>query len=110
MVPAKDFELSKRFYTDMGFQPREIADGLVEMNAGPYSFLLQNYYVKDWADNFVIHMAVSDLNLWWERIVSLDLASRYGVRTGPPKQEDWGLVFGIIDPSGVLWRISESRD
>jgi hypothetical protein len=22
--------------------------------------------------------------------------------------EDWGLVAGVIDPSGVLWRIAEA--
>jgi hypothetical protein len=37
--------------------------------------------VREWADNFVIHIAVSDLSLWWNRIVSLDLAGRYGVKT-----------------------------
>jgi hypothetical protein len=43
----------------------------------------------------------------------LDLASRYGVRTMAPNDEGWALVAGVIDPSGVLWRIAQnsaSRD
>ena len=107
MMPAKDFEISKRFYTDLGFQPHMLTDGLVEMSLGAYSFILQNYYVQQWADNFVMHMRVSDVRLWWDHIVALDLPSRYGVNTKAPQLEDWGLVAGVMDPSGVLWRIAE---
>ena len=32
MVPARDFELSKRFYVELGFQPRPLTDRLVEMH------------------------------------------------------------------------------
>lgn len=107
VLPAKDFETSKRFYAELGFEQRTLTDTLVEMRFGAHSFLLQGHYVEQWANNFVIHLIVTDLNAWWEHIVALDLASRYGVKTRAPRQEDWGLVAGIVDPSGVLWRIAE---
>jgi hypothetical protein len=107
VLPAKDFETSKRFYVDMGFEQRTLADGLVEMRLSALVFLLQRYYVEQWADNCVIHATVSDVNMWWEHIVMLDLAGRYGVKTDAPRQEDWGLVAGVVDPSGVLWRFAE---
>ena len=112
MVPAKDFELSRKFYVELGFEPRTLTDHLVEMQLGAFSFVLQAYYVEQWADNLVMHMRVSDVKLWWDHIDSLNLASRYGVKTQAPQLEDWGLVAGVIDPSGVLWRIAEagSRD
>jgi len=109
MVPAKNFEVSTRFYVELGFRPEVlIADRLIEMHLGAYSFMLQNYYVQQWADNFVIHMRVSDVNAWWDHIVAHDLPSRYGVRIVAPQQEAWGLVANVIDPSGVLWRIAQS--
>ena len=108
MVPAKDFELSERFYVELGFEPKILTDRLVEMQLGAFSFILQAYYVQQWADNFVMHMRVSDVKLWWDHIVGLDLASRYGVKTRAPQMEDWGLVADVIDPSGVLWRIAEA--
>jgi len=109
VVPAKTFDVSVRFYADLGFRPRVlIPDRLVEMHLGLFCFMLQNYYVQQWADNSVIHLRVSDVKLWWDHIVSLDLASRYNVKTLAPRQEEWGLVAGIVDPSGVLWRIAES--
>ncbi len=107
MVPAKDFEISKRFYEELGFRPQILSGGLVEMRLGAYSFLLQNYYVEQWANNFVMHMRVSDVNLWWERIVSLHLPDRYGIKMKAPHLESWGSVADIVDPSGVLWRIAE---
>jgi hypothetical protein len=108
MVPAKDFEVSRRFYVDLGFHPQvRIPDRLIEMHLGSYSFMLQNYYVQQWADNFVMHMGVTDVRTWWNHIVSLDLPARYGVKTMSPQDEGWALVAGVIDPSGVLWRISQ---
>jgi DNA-binding CsgD family transcriptional regulator len=81
MVPAKDFEMSKRFYLELGFHPRTLTDRLVEMQLGVFSFILQSYYVREWADNFVVQVTVSDVGLWWDHIVSLDLPARYGVTT-----------------------------
>jgi hypothetical protein len=107
MVPAKDFEISKRFYVDLGFHPRPLTDRLVEMQIGVFSFILQAYYVREWADNFVVHVTVSDVGMWWDRIVSLDLSARYGVKTKAPQSEGWAVVAGVTDPSGVLWRIAE---
>lgn len=106
MLPARDFEVSARFYEELGFSATVLAEGLVEMHLGVYSFILQNYYVEQWANNFVMHMRVSDVSRWWERIVSLDLEKRYGVRIRAPHPESWGTVIDVIDPSGVLWRIA----
>ena len=108
-LPARDFERSRQFYTELGFRAEPLGDALVEMHMGPYSFLLQNYYVEQWAGNFVMHMLVSDLDAWWRHIDSLDLASSYGVdRPRAPKMESWGLkVAYVVDPSGVLWHFAE---
>ncbi len=38
MVPAKTFEISKRFYVDIGFQARPLTDNLIEMHLGAYAF------------------------------------------------------------------------
>jgi len=110
IAPAKDFVTSKQFYCDLGFQPRMLTDNLAEMSLGPCSFLLQDYYVRDWADNFVIRLYVSNLQPWWDRIVAADLATRYGVKTRAPHWADWGAtVAHLIDPAGVLWWLHETQ-
>lgn len=106
MVPSRDFETSRRFYEELGFRTEVLTDGLWKMHLGVYSFILQDYYVEQWANNFVLHMRVSDVNLWWHRIVSLKLTEHYGIRATRPHPESWGTVLDIVDPSGVLWRIA----
>jgi Glyoxalase/Bleomycin resistance protein/Dioxygenase superfamily len=110
-MPAKDFETSVSFYADLGFTVRRLDEGLASIELGPFAFLLQNYYVEQWAGNFMMHMTVSDLEAWWKRIESLDLASRYKVRAPTaPALQPWGLtVTYVVDPSGVLWHIAQKR-
>ncbi len=110
-VPAKDFDASKRFYIELGFRAEPLGDGLVEMHLGPYSFLLQDYYVEQWAGNFMMHVLVDDLEAWWSHIAALDLASRYDVESPrAPKMQSWGLkVAYVVDPAGVLWHFAQIR-
>ena len=112
-VPAADFETSLRFYSDMGFRAFQLGEKLASMHIGPFAFLLQGYHVEGFADNFMMHMLVNDVDAWWARIEGLDLAGRYGVGAPrAPKLEPWGLVVAYVwDPSGVLWHIAqESSD
>ena len=108
-VPAKDLDTSKRFYIELGFRPRQLTDRLVEMQLGVFSFILQDYYVREWADNFVVHVTVSDVGAWWNHIVSLDLPARYRVKIQAPESQGWAVVAGVTDPSGVLWRFAETQ-
>lgn len=110
-IPAKEFDLSKRFYEALGFE--KILDGDVAIfNAGSGGFILQNYYQKEWAENFMMQLMVEDLDAWWEHITALDLPGRFGVQ--PPKapaMQPWGLrIAYIVDPSGVLWHVAERRN
>jgi hypothetical protein len=73
MVPAKDFEVSKRFYLELGFSPQTLSDRLIEMHFGTHSFILQDYYVEEWANNFVMHVRVADL----DRCGSISVLSTY---------------------------------
>ena len=55
-----------------------------------------------------MHMLVADVEAWWERVVSQELARRYGVRVEPPQNQPWGIRdFCIVDPTSVLWRIGQ---
>ena len=111
-VPSKDHDVSTRFYENLGFEVAWAADEVKEMRIGEFSFLLQNYYQKDWADNFMMQLKVADLDAWWELIVEKDLVARYeGVRAKKPTVYPWGLrEIHLIDPAGVLWHIAQDAD
>ena len=53
-IPAKDFELSKRFYTALGFEMSPGWGGTADFGLNGHRFRLQDYYVKDWANNFMV--------------------------------------------------------
>lgn len=110
-MPTRDFETSKRFYETLGFD--KIVDGEVAIfKTGAGAFILQRFYVKEWADNFVMSLVVDDLNGWWEHIESLDLAGKFGVRAPTaPAMQPWGLkVAYVVDPAGVLWHFAQRPD
>jgi predicted enzyme related to lactoylglutathione lyase len=110
-LPAKDFDRSKAFYEALGFD--KVLDGEVAIfNAGSGGFILQRYYQKDWAENFMMQLMVDDLDAWWTHTQSLDLAARFGVQSPkPPTMQPWGLrVAYVVDPSGVLWHVCQRRE
>src|SRR3984885_4105658 len=55
-VPAKDFAISKQFYADVGFRVEPLGESLAAMHLGLHSFLLQDFYVEEWVNNFVFHL------------------------------------------------------
>lgn len=107
-VPAKNYAESQRFYETIGFEAKALGPALTEMKIGVHSFLLQDFYVAQYANNFVMHMFVGDLDGWWAHIEALGLEKAFEVRAPlAPKLEPWGLrVAYVFDPSGVLWQIS----
>jgi catechol 2,3-dioxygenase-like lactoylglutathione lyase family enzyme len=108
-VPAKDFALSLQFYRDMGFEIAWATDDLAYVRHGNASFLLQNFYVKEYADNFMMHLLVEDVDAWWHHLEQQGIFARYGSRVEPPADQPWGMRdFVIIDPSGFLWRIGQN--
>jgi predicted enzyme related to lactoylglutathione lyase len=110
-VPTKDFDLSKRFYEALGFN--KVLDGEVAIfNAGSGGFILQRYYQKEWAENFMMQLMVDDLDTWWTHVVSLDLPKHFGVAAPKaPAMQPWGLrIAYVVDPSGVLWHVAQRRE
>ena len=107
-VPSKDFELSKRFYADLGFEMAWSSDDLAYFHADGSSFRLQRFYVKEHADCFMMHLLVEDVEAWWRHVNSQQLGQKYGVRVTPPGDRPWGIRdFTVDDPTGVLWRIGQ---
>ena len=111
-LPARDFQTSLRFYEALGFEAYPLGETLAEMNLGPHAFLLQGHYTKEWAENTVMHILVTDLQAWWRHIEALDLANRFGVSPpSAPRPEPWGLTVAYVtDPSGVLWHFAEATN
>src|SRR6202453_343962 len=101
-LPAKDYAISKDFYETLGFE-KLLDEDVAIFRAGSTSFILQNYYKKEWAENFMMQLMVEDLDAWWTHIEALDLPGKFNVQPpSAPAMQPWGLrITYVFDPSGV---------
>ncbi|MNK32726.1 Glyoxalase-like domain protein [compost metagenome] len=103
-IGAKDFEISRSFYRDLGFEETSLGAQISVFKIGNLAFYLQNAYVKDWIDNTMIFMEVEDVARYYDELLALDLSSRYqNVKLTPIRHEEWGSECFLHDPSGILW-------
>lgn len=102
-VPAKDFEASKTFYRELGFELTEAYGGSFDCRLGAAQFRLQNYYNKDWAENFMMQFDVEDAREWFEHAKSvIDGGSHGTARVSEPEVYGDTAITHVIDPCGVL--------
>ena len=113
-LPAQDYEVSKQFYQDIGFTLCWSNEGLAYFHYGPHGshgkvgFLLQNFYVKEFAENLQMHLLVKDVDAWWADLHARRIPDKYAVRADPPEDRAWKMRdFILFDPSGVSWRIAQ---
>src|SRR5882724_9096493 len=103
-MPAKNFEQSKRFYVALGFAMSEGWGGTADFELNGNRFRLQDYYVKDWADNFMVVMVVDDVEAWHQQARKLGSGGDFdNPRNTPPEPAAGALFPPVADPSGVLF-------
>lgn len=108
-IPSKDFETSKKFYSEIGFTKASDEGGIAYFYSGSCSFLLQDFYDKSLAENLMMHLLVEDIKSWYEQIKKSGVADRYNVNVSDITKQPWGMLdFTIHDPSGVLWRLGQN--
>lgn len=106
-LPARDFERSLQFYQDLGFELLWRDASLARLQSAEHAFFLQDFYVKEFAENLMLHLHVSDVNAWWK--IAKPLQDKYAVRAIAPADQPWAMRdFVLYDPSGVLWRIAQN--
>ncbi len=102
-IGAKDFDISRRFYKEIGFEEISISSELSLFTWQELGFYLQKAYVKDWVDNTMIFFHVENVESVWNELTSLDLPEKFSsVKLVPIRKESWGRECFVLDPSGVL--------
>ena len=105
-IGAENFEKSRNFYTDFGFEENVLSYNMSYFYKNVCGFYLQDAYVKDWINNSMIFLEVENVEAYWNELLAFDLQVKYEtVRLVPIKNEAWGKEFFVHDPSGVLWHI-----
>lgn len=105
---AKDFEVSRKFYRDLGFLETVLFPTMSLFRSEQLGFYLQDAYVKDWVDNTMIFMEVQNVDQFFAELLALKLETKYkGVKLIPVREYDWGRECFLHDPSGILWHFGE---
>lgn len=107
-IGAKNFEQSRSFYKDLGFEETPLSPAMSVFNTGELAFYLQNAYIKDWVDNTMVFLEVDDVENFWTELTALNLLDKFEtVKLVPIRHLDWGSECFIHDPSGILWHIGQ---
>ena len=108
-IGAKNFEESRQFYKDLGFEESVISKNMSLFKvSNELAFYLQDAYVKDWVDNTMIFLEVDDVDRYWSELQNLALEKKYqNVKLTPIRNDYWGKECFIHDPSGILWHFGE---
>jgi catechol 2,3-dioxygenase-like lactoylglutathione lyase family enzyme len=108
-IGAMDFEESRRFYTDLGFEESVITSNMSYFKvSAELGFYLQDAYVKDWVDNTMLFVEVDSVDTYWQELQNLGLHHKYkNVKLTPIVKYDWGQECFMHDPSGILWHFGE---
>ena len=107
-IGSKDFEVSRSFYKDLGFEEVIIVHNMSLFRSGNQGFYLQDAYVKDWVDNTMVFLEVEDVETFYADLKELKLTEKYeGVRLTPIRTEQWGSECFLHDPAGNLWHFGQ---
>lgn len=106
-VPSRDFALSRAFYEALGFTCASVFEDIAYFHCGSCSFLLQDFYVQEHAQNYQMHLLVANVDAWHTK--ASEVARAFNVNVGEVEQQPWAMRdFTLFDPSGVLWRIAQN--
>lgn len=104
-IPARDFTLSKRFYNALGWETGDVGPGLALVKLGEQQhFYIQDYYLKDVAENCMLHVTIDDAQEWHTHLVSVLRGGEFPeARVQAPSWQPYdATVVFLHDPTGVL--------
>ena len=109
-VPSgKDYDASRRLFTELGFEETWENDGYAGFRNGDAQFILQRFDHKTFAENLMIRLNVKNLDAWWQTVSQKQLGKTYpGFRINPPSDFPWGREVNFIDLAGVCWHVGKA--
>ena len=107
-VPSgKDFEGAKLFFSELGFIISWDAGDYIGFENGVCQFILQRYDNKEFAENFMLTVGVSNVDEFRKEVLEKQLPEKFGIRIGQTTNMPYGREVNIIDMAGVCWHFVE---
>ena len=107
-VPSgSDFERSKQLFLELGFKINWDAGDHIGFERDGCKFIFQKYNNKDFAENFMVSVRVSNVEEFWKEVHEKQLPQKFGIRVGKPAEMPYGKEVNMIDIAGVCWHFVE---
>jgi len=98
-----NFEGSKQLFVELGFTINWDAGDYIGFQKDDCKFILQKFNNKEFAENFMISVRVSDVDAFWKEVNEKQLPEKFGIRISKPTEQPYGREVNIIDIAGVCW-------
>ena len=103
-VPSgNELEKSKDFFQQLGFTMNWDAGDYAGFEKDGCKFILENYVNKDFAENFMLTVNVTDVDKFRKEVIDKKLPEKFGIRIGQVSKQPYGREVNIIDLAGVCW-------
>lgn len=101
------FDKSKQFFQELGFSITWDAGDYVGFDKDGCKFILQRYDNKEFAENLMLNVKISNATEFWQSLVDKQLVEKFGIKFGKPSQMPYGKEVNVIDIAGVCWHFVE---
>ena len=98
-----DPEKAKDFFQQLGFTMNWDAGDYAGFEKDGCKFILQNFVNKDFAENFMLTVNVTDVEEFRKEVIDKKLPEKFGIRIGQVSRQPYGREVNIIDLAGVCW-------
>ncbi len=107
-VPSgNNFESAKQFFLALGFKINWDAGGYIGFERDGCSFILQHYNNKEFAENFMVSVKVSNVEEFRKEVIEKQLPEKFGISISRITEQPYGKEVNIIDIAGVCWHFVE---
>ena len=107
-IPSgKDLDRSKQLFRELGFNVSWDSGDYAGFEKDGCKFILQKYDNKEFAENLMISVKVSNAEEFWKSMTDKKLPEKFGIRITAPKQQPYGKEVNLIDLAGVCWHFVE---
>jgi hypothetical protein len=107
-VPSgNDFEGSKQLFQELGFKINWDAGDYIGFERDGCKFILQKYINKEFAENFMVNVKISNADEFWQELNDKQLPQKFGIRIKEPIDMPYGREVNLIDLAGVCWHFVE---
>jgi hypothetical protein len=107
-IPSgSNFAASKQLFLALGFKISWDAGDYTGFEKDGCAFILQKFENKEFAENLMVTVRVSDVNDFYRMVLEKRLPEEFGIRVSPPTAMPYGKESNLIDIAGVCWHFVE---